>query len=253
MIGAKNTILPFTKQYPKKEPSKEIEPKENEDEEEGEGEEGMEGQGEEIKAEITEGKVETEGEEEKISDGEEDTPQLKENTGCLTNITPPNTRYGLRNRTVPTTSVTEPVEVELPHVRSRGTRQQAVAHLDKDTSLDSGKAASQDTATSSLPEGRCVINTDDKLSSSMSQDDKASVSASQAESESIFSNTPVQPVRCGASVATLTPMQMLVSHLPNDHDEDLQGYLTQQVDSEVSEVPDVCGELPYGLNIAWLL
>lgn len=239
LAGTKNTILPFTKQHTKKE-------KEEGEEVEGGPEEG--GKGEEEPSEemegtgMVEGKKETEAgevEKEKALNGKSSSHQLKEKS-CVSYVTPASTRYGLRSRRVPNSVVEpSPTEVELPQTPPRQTKP-AEMLLGKDTSLDSGKAASQDTVVSSLPES--CHGSEDKLSTGMSQDDKASVGTSQVESESIFSTTPLLPTKRAAGTTELTPMQVLVSHLHNDHDEDLQGYLSQQVDTEVSVVPDICGE-----------
>ena len=254
LAGTKNTILPFTKQHTKKE-------KEEGEEVEGGPEEG--GKGEEEPSEemegtgMVEGKKETEAgevEKEKALNGKSGSHQLKEKS-CVSYVTPASTRYGLRSRRVPNSVVEpSPTEVELPQTPPRQTKP-AEMLLGKDTSLDSGKAASQDTVVSLLPESchgsedtvvsslpESCHGSEDKLSTGMSQDDKASVGTSQVESESIFSTTPLLPTKRAAGTTELTPMQVLVSHLHNDHDEDLQGYLSQQVDTEVSVVPDICGE-----------
>ncbi|KAL5463648.1 hypothetical protein EMCRGX_G032563 [Ephydatia muelleri] len=232
LAGNKNTILPFTR----KQPQEQGEGMEEEEEEDGEErEETSNDVGETGKSEGRVEMGEGEVEKEETKTPKDDAPDLKQKANSLLYTTPHNTRYGLRNRAMPS-SVWEPSPTKVKRQRTQPTDANATeAH--KDISLDSGKAASQDSVVSSLVE--C---TEDKESTGTSQENQAPTGASQAERESIFCSTPVQPSRSVVvGSCQLTPMQMLVAHLPNDEEEDLQGYLSQQVDSEASaEVPDIC-------------
>ena len=234
LAGNKNTILPFTR----KQPQEQGEGMEEEEEEDGEErEETSNDVGETGKSEGRVEMGEGEVEKEETKTPKDDAPDLKQKANSLLYTTPHNTRYGLRNRAMPS-SVWEPSPTKVKRQRTQPTDANATeAH--KDISLDSGKAASQDSVVSSLVE--C---TEDKESTGTSQENQAPTGASQAERESIFCSTPVQPSRSVVvGSCQLTPMQMLVAHLPNDEEEDLQGYLSQQVDSEASaEVPDICSE-----------
>ena len=248
----KNTILPFTRKQPQKEGEGMGEEEDEEESEEMSKEETSEGRGEmgegEVEKEMVEGEVEKEmgeGEVEKEMGEKEvekeatkspqnDSHYLKQKANSLSYTTPHNTRYGLRSRAIPS-SVWEPIPTKVEHSRTQPT--------DKDISLDSGKATSQDTVMSSPIEAQCTDHRESTVT--RSQEDKTIAGMSQDECESIFCSTPAQPPK-GAVVGgacQLTPMQMLVAHLPNEQEEDLQGYLSQQVDSETSaEVPDICSE-----------
>lgn len=219
----KNTILPFTRKQPQKEGEGMGEEEDEEESEEMSKEETSEGRGE-----MGEGEVEKEA----TKSPQNDSHYLKQKANSLSYTTPHNTRYGLRSRAIPS-SVWEPIPTKVEHSRTQPT--------DKDISLDSGKATSQDTVMSSPIEAQCTDHRESTVT--RSQEDKTIAGMSQDECESIFCSTPAQPPK-GAVVGgacQLTPMQMLVAHLPNEQEEDLQGYLSQQVDSETSaEVPDIC-------------
>lgn len=211
-LAEKNTILPFTRKQ-----AKMGEARTTEDEQEKEG------------SDIEIGGTEKSSEEKEIEGEIEDgTCSVKQKTSNISYNTSHNTRYGLRNRSI-LTSAAEPSPVKTEHSPvpcEDDHPKETEEHFNKDASLDSGKAASQDIVDSSPLQG-------------LDAEDKISAAASQAESESIFCSTPMQP-KSAASTSHLTPMQMLVAHLPNE-DVDLQGYLSQQVDPEASvEVPDIC-------------